>query len=144
VNLVSNNNTTKNVEIKGSAGTGSFSSTVTCGGFVLGNAIITKSATAARTYTIPNVANSDFVMTKGDQSISGTKTFSSAITGSMSKTVSPGTDLSGDPYNGSTDRTFNVVSSTGNDVNTIVKRDASGNFSAGTITAGFIWYYRSK
>jgi hypothetical protein len=128
------NNTTKNVEIKGSAGTGSFSSTVTCGGFVLGNAIITKSATAARTYTIPNVANSDFVMTKGDQSISGIKEFSSAITGSMSKSISPGTDLSGFSYNGSTDRTFNVVSSTGNDVNTIVKRDASGNFSAGTIT----------
>jgi hypothetical protein len=53
----------------------------------------------------------------------------------MSKSISPGTDLSGFSYNGSTDRTFNVVSSTGNDVNTIVKRDASGNFSAGTITA---------
>src|SRR6056300_388353 len=129
-----NNPNSKNIDLKGSDGTGSFGSTVTCGGFVLGNAIITKSATAARTYTIPNVANSDFVMTKGDQSISGIKEFSSAITGSMSKSISPGTDLSGFSYNGSTDRTFNVVSSTGNDVNTIVKRDASGNFSAGTIT----------
>jgi hypothetical protein len=129
-----NNPNSKNIDLKGSDGTGSFGSTVTCGGFILGNATITKSATAAQTYTIPNVANSDFVMTKGDQSISGTKTFNSAITGSMSKTVSPGTDLSGDPYNGSADRTFNVISST-TDNGKIVKRDANGNFSAGTITA---------
>jgi hypothetical protein len=129
------NATTKNVELKGSDGTGSFSSTVTCGGFVLGNATITKSATAARTYTIPDVTNSDFVMTNGDQTINGVKTFTSAITASMSTSLSAGTDLSGDSYNGGTAQTFNVVSSSNNDVNTIVKRDASGNFSAGTITA---------
>ena len=53
----------------------------------------------------------------------------------MSTSLSAGTDLSGDPYNGGTARTFNVVSSSGNDANKIVKRDGSGNFSAGTITA---------
>jgi hypothetical protein len=66
------NNTTKNVEIKGSAGTGSFSSTVTCGGFILGTATITKTATDARTYTIPDVTNTEFVMKNGNQSITGT------------------------------------------------------------------------
>ena len=69
------NDTTKNIDLKGSDGTGSFSSTVTCGGFTLGNATITKTATAAQTYTIPDVTSSDFVMTLGDQSISGKKTF---------------------------------------------------------------------
>ena len=67
-----NNPNSKNIDLKGSDGTGSFGSTVTCGGFILGNATITKSATAARTYTIPNVTNTEFVMKGGDQDITGT------------------------------------------------------------------------
>ena len=71
-NISLKNAGTKNVELKGSDGTGSFGSTVTCGGFILGTATITKSATAAQTYTIPNVSNTEFVMKNGNQSITGT------------------------------------------------------------------------
>ena len=50
-------------------------------------------------------------------------------------TVTPGNYLSGSSYNGSTNRTFDVEAYSTNTANTIVLRDASGNFSAGTITA---------
>ena len=70
-NITLKNDTTKNVELKGSDGTGSFRSTVTCGGFVLGTATITRTGTNARTYTIPNVTNTEFVMKNGNQSITG-------------------------------------------------------------------------
>jgi NDP-sugar pyrophosphorylase family protein len=42
-------------------------------------ATITYTTNTARTYTIPNVAASDFVMTAGTQSIAGAKTFSNAV-----------------------------------------------------------------
>ena len=40
---------------------------------------ITFSNTATRTYTVPNTANASFVMTEGDQTINGAKTFNGAI-----------------------------------------------------------------
>jgi hypothetical protein len=42
-------------------------------------ATIAYTTDTARTYTIPNVAASDFVMTEGTQTVNGTKTFGSAI-----------------------------------------------------------------
>ena len=42
---------------------------------------------------------------------------------------------SGSTYNGSTARTIGVAATTANEANTLVARDASGDFSAGTISA---------
>jgi hypothetical protein len=47
----------------------------------------------------------------------------------------PGQHLTGSNYNGSTTVTWSVTASSNNLDDTIVKRDSSGNFSAGTITA---------
>jgi hypothetical protein len=57
------------------------------------------------------------------------------ITASMSTSLTPGSYLTGSAYNGGTARTFNVDATSTNTANTVVARDASGNFSAGTITA---------
>jgi len=65
------------------AGNKTFTGTVTVPSLVLGSAAakatIAYTTNTARTYTIPNVAASDFVMTQGAQTISGVKTFSSRI-----------------------------------------------------------------
>ena len=71
-NLRLYNNATNNINLKGSDGSGTFSSTVTCGGFILGNTTITRNGPDARTFTIPNVANTEFVMKGGNQDITGT------------------------------------------------------------------------
>lgn len=49
--------------------------------------------------------------------------------------LSPGAFLTGTAYNGSVARTFAVDATSANTVSKVVARDASGNFSAGTITA---------
>ena len=51
--------------------------------------------TAARTYTIPDIANSYFVMTEGDQTINGSKTFGSAIIGNLTGNASGNLLLTG-------------------------------------------------
>ena len=53
----------------------------------------------------------------------------------MSTSLNPGSYLTGSAYNGGTARTFNVDATNANTANKVVARDASGNFSAGTITA---------
>jgi hypothetical protein len=72
-------------------------------------------------------------------SIAITKLVSSTISGislgNNLATLTIGTDLSGASYNGSTGITIAVVSASINTLSTLVKRDASGNFAAGTITA---------
>ncbi len=57
------------------------------------------------------------------------------ITASMSTSLTPGSYLTGSAYNGGTARTFNVDATDANTPSKIVARDASGDFSAGTITA---------
>jgi len=52
--------------------------------------------------------------------------------------LTPGNFLSGSPYNGSANVTWSVQASSNNLDDTIVKRDGSGNFSAGTITADIV------
>lgn len=51
-------------------------------------ATLTYTTNTARTYTIPDAgANADFVMNQGNQTIAGTKTFSSTIAGSVNGTA---------------------------------------------------------
>jgi len=52
-----------------------------------------------------------------------------------SSSLTPGSYLTGSAYNGGANQTFNVDATSTNTVNKVVARDASGNFSAGTITA---------
>jgi hypothetical protein len=49
--------------------------------------------------------------------------------------LTPGTYLTGSAYNGAVARTFAVDATSANTASKVVARDASGNFSAGTITA---------
>ena len=56
--------------------------------------IISAEQSANRTYTIPNVgANADFVMTAGDQSITGVKTVSNRIVGKYTTTINTTTSV---------------------------------------------------
>jgi hypothetical protein len=117
-------------------------------------AILTPATlTASRTHTLPDVNGT--VVTTGDTgtvtntmlagSIANAKLANSTISGvalgsnlnTLTMAVS-GTGLSGSAsYNGSGAATFTVTSNAtnANTASTIVARDASGNFSAGTITA---------
>ena len=88
-NLRLKNGGTTNIELT-SGGTGSFLSTVTCGGFTLGNATITQSAAGDRTYNIPNVASTEFVMKGGNQAITGTI---SSLSNHSTSDLSEGTNL---------------------------------------------------
>jgi hypothetical protein len=58
-----------------------------------------------------------------------------SVAGGLSTSISPGDYLTGTAYDGSTARTFAVDATDANTVSKVVARDASGNFSAGTITA---------
>ncbi|MCX6753725.1 MAG: hypothetical protein NTV03_01570, partial [Candidatus Nomurabacteria bacterium] len=62
-------------------------------------------------------------------------TISGISLGSNLSTLTFGTHLTGTSYNGSTAATIATDATDANTVSTIVSRDASGNFSAGTITA---------
>jgi hypothetical protein len=62
-------------------------------------------------------------------------TISGIALGSNLGTLTFGTYLTGTSYNGSTGVTIATNATNANTVSTIVARDASGNFSAGTITA---------
>lgn len=57
------------------------------------------------------------------------------ITANTTNTLTRGSYLTGDNFNGSLATTWAVDATTANTANKIVARDASGNFSAGTITA---------
>jgi hypothetical protein len=66
-------------------------------------------------------------------SLNGSFVATGTVRGSSSLT--PGSYLTGSAYNGGANQTFNVDATSTNTVNKVVARDASGNFSAGTITA---------
>jgi len=65
--------------------------------------------------------------------VGGSVTATGTVSGSSSLT--PGSYLTGSAYTGATNQTFNVDATDANTPSKVVARDASGNFSAGTITA---------
>lgn len=69
--------------------------------------------TAARTYTIPDLATSSFVMTEGTQTINGAKTFGSAIIGSLTGAASLNLLLTGGLLTGQLGITAGTVSAPG-------------------------------
>jgi hypothetical protein len=68
-------------------------------------------------------------------SISGPLSGNADTATQVNNLLTPGSYLTGFAYNGGTARTFGVDATTTNTVSKVVARDASGNFSAGTITA---------
>ena len=66
--------------------------------------------------------------------LSGTSTFATTAIQTQA-TLTRGNYLTGSNFNGNTATTWDVDAATTNSANKIVARDASGNFSAGTITA---------
>ena len=94
-------------------GAGVFSGTVTANTF---------SGSGASLTSIPNSALNN-------------STISGVSLGSNLATLTRGSYLTGSNYNGSTSRTWAVDAATGNSAGKVVARDASGNFSAGTINA---------
>jgi len=60
------------------------------------------------------------------------------INSSTSNAIIPGSNIIGTPFNGSTETIWEINASDKNDSDTVVSRDSSGNFSAGTITANLI------
>jgi hypothetical protein len=62
-------------------------------------------------------------------------TISGVALGSNLNSLTAGTYLTGTAYNGSAAQTFAVDATSANTASKVVARDASGNFSAGTITA---------
>lgn len=101
---------------------------------------INVSASAAIAYSKLNLAtsivNSD-ISTTAAIAVSklAANTISGITLGSNLATLTFGTHLTGTSYNGSTGVTIATNATNANTVSTIVARDASGNFSAGTITA---------
>ena len=62
-------------------------------------------------------------------------TISGVALGGTLYTLTPGSYVTGSAYNGSAAQTFGVNATSSNSGSTVVARDGSGNFSAGTITA---------
>jgi hypothetical protein len=86
----------------------------------INNLAVTNDKIADSTITNAKLANS---------------TISSVALGSNLFTLTRGSYLTGNNYNGSAAQTFAVDADTANTANKVVARDASGNFAANTITA---------
>ena len=82
---------------------------------------------ASGTNTVLNFNGSAFTWAAG--------TISGIPLGSNLNSLTAGTYLTGTAYNGSAAQTFAVDATSANTASKVVARDASGNFSAGTITA---------
>lgn len=121
-------------------------------------------AGGSATSVIPIAGPGAYVGLLGDQTIGGNKVFTNLILGTVAAAVklsvarningtpfdgtgnititastpnslSAGTYLTGSPFNGGAAATFAVDATSANTASKVVARDASGNFSAGTISA---------
>lgn len=116
------------------------------GGNVVGPASSTLNALARYTDTSGTIIKNSGVIVDDSNNITGignitANTFIGDLTGNadtadqVNHTLSLGAHLSGGPFNGSADVTIATDAASANTASTIVSRDASGNFNAGTITA---------
>jgi hypothetical protein len=124
-------------------------STITLGGALVtsGANALTLTTTGVTNVTLPTTGT--LLTTTGNGSgltsltaaniSAGTAGISvSGSAGSVANALSPGTHLSyasGSTFDGSAARTLNTDAASANTASTIVARDSSGNFTAGTITA---------
>ena len=108
-------------------------SSLTSVGTLSSLAVSGTTALNAVTYTWPAAdgTNTYVLSTNG----SGTLSWAASGSGTTTNSLTAGTYLTGSPFNGSAAITFAVDATSANTASKVVARDASGNFSAGTVTA---------
>jgi hypothetical protein len=95
--------------------------------------VVGSNVVAENSATVPNslLANSAITINGNSVSLGGSTT----VTAATPNALTLGSYLSGTSFNGSAAVTTNVNATSANTASAIVARDASGNFSAGTVTA---------
>jgi hypothetical protein len=99
------------------------------------NRIAYQTGAGATTFAVAPTASNQVLNWNGSAFTWSAGTISGIPLGSNLSTLTFGTYLTGTSYNGSTAVTIATNATNANTASTIVARDASGNFSAGTITA---------
>ena len=124
----------------GAVSTGTVTS-ITAGTYLTGGTITTSGtlavdATSANTASkvVARDASGNFSAGTITAALSGNATTATTAT-QVANSHSPGTYLTGSAFNGSSAQTWAVDATSANTASKVVARDASGNFSAGTITA---------
>ena len=114
----------------------------TSGTGLSGSQTFTANQATGATFTVTsNATNANTASTIVARDASGNfsaGTITATLTGqasSVANSLTAGTYLSGTAYNGSAAQTWTVDATSANTASKVVARDASGNFSAGTITA---------
>lgn len=114
----------------------------TSGTGLSGSQTFTANQATGATFTVAsNATNANTASTIVARDASGNfsaGTITATLTGqasSVANSLTAGTYLSGTAYNGSAAQTWTVDATSANTASKVVARDASGNFSAGTITA---------
>jgi hypothetical protein len=136
-NVPSPNNGTLSMSVSGTGLSGSASFTADQSGS--STFTVTSNATSANTVStiVARDASGNFSAGTITAALSGNATTATTAS-ATSADLTAGTYLtSGGSFNGSTARTFAVDATSANTASKVVARDASGNFSAGTITATF-------
>jgi hypothetical protein len=124
---------TGNVSGSAASFTGSLAGDVTG---TQGATVVGDNSHAHDSSTISGLVNADLSGTAGITNANlANSTISGISLGSNLATLTFGTYLTGTSYNGSTGVTIATNATSANTVSTIVARDGSGNFTAGTITA---------
>lgn len=99
------------------------------------NRIAYQTGAGATTFAVAPTASNQVLNWNGSAFTWSAGTISGIPLGSNLSTLTFGTYLTGTSYNGSSAVTIATNATNANTASTIVARDASGNFSAGTITA---------
>ena len=99
------------------------------------NRIAYQTGAGATTFAVAPTASNQVLNWNGSAFTWSAGTISGIPLGSNLSTLTFGTYLTGTSYNGSSAVTLATNATNANTASTIVARDASGNFSAGTITA---------
>jgi hypothetical protein len=114
----------------------------TSGTGLSGSQTFTANQATGATFTVAsNATSANTISTIVARDASGNfsaGTITATLTGqasSVANSLTAGTYLSGTAYNGSAAQTWTVDATSANTASKVVARDASGNFSAGTITA---------
>jgi hypothetical protein len=99
------------------------------------NRIVFNTGSGATSFVVAPTASGQVLSWNGSAFAYVAGTISGVALGSNLNSLTAGTYLTGTAYNGSGAQTWTVDATSANTVSKVVARDASGNFSAGTITA---------
>ena len=99
------------------------------------NQVVYQSGSGTTAFATAPSASNQVLNWNGSAFTWSAGTISGVALGSNLNNHTPGTYLTGSAYNGSSAQTWAVDATSANTVSKVVARDASGNFSAGTITA---------